>query len=86
MAQIPKGRLVENPLEKPICSDCAMYFSSTVYAHITDILHLQLLDGTGELTWAEEIIAEIPLGNFPVGFLFFFCTGDQWKTKVQGKH
>ena len=29
MAQIPKGRLVENP-HKPICRDCAVYFSITV--------------------------------------------------------
>ncbi len=29
MAQIPRGRLVENPY-KPICRDCAMYFSITV--------------------------------------------------------
>ena len=29
MAQIPKGRLVKGPY-KPICRDCAMYFSITV--------------------------------------------------------
>ena len=29
MAQIPKGRLVKGPY-KPICRDCAMYFSTTV--------------------------------------------------------
>ncbi len=29
MAQIPKGRLVEGPY-KPICRDCAIYFSITV--------------------------------------------------------
>ena len=29
MAQIPKGRLVKGP-HKPICRDCAMYFSTTV--------------------------------------------------------
>ena len=27
MVRIPKGRLVENPY-KPICRDCAMYFSN----------------------------------------------------------
>ena len=30
MAQIPKGRLVKDPY-KPICRDCAMYFSTTVH-------------------------------------------------------
>ena len=29
MAQIPKGRLVKGPY-KPICTDCAIYFSTTV--------------------------------------------------------
>ena len=29
MAQIPKGRLVKGPY-KPICRDCAIYFSITV--------------------------------------------------------
>ena len=29
MAQIPKGRLVKGP-HKPICRDCAMYFSTAV--------------------------------------------------------
>ena len=29
MAQIPKGRLVDGPY-KPICRDCAIYFSITV--------------------------------------------------------
>ena len=29
MAQIPKGRLVKGPY-KPICRDCAIYFSTTV--------------------------------------------------------
>ena len=29
MAQIPKGRLVKGPY-KPICRDCAIYFSNTV--------------------------------------------------------
>ena len=33
MSQVPKGRLVENPL-KPIYRDCAMYFSVTVYDQI----------------------------------------------------
>ena len=31
MAQIPKGWLVKGPY-KPICSDCAIYFSTTVIA------------------------------------------------------
>ena len=31
MAQIPKGWLVKGPY-KPICSDCAIYFSNTVIA------------------------------------------------------
>ena len=30
MAQIPKGRLVMGPF-KPICRDCAIYFSRTVH-------------------------------------------------------
>ena len=32
MAQIPKGGLVKGPykLDKPICRDCAIYFSTTV--------------------------------------------------------
>ena len=29
MAQIPKGRFVKGPY-KPICRDCAIYFSTTV--------------------------------------------------------
>ena len=29
MAQIPKGSLVKGP-HKPICTDCAIYFSTTV--------------------------------------------------------
>ena len=29
MAQIPKGRLVKGP-SKPICRDCAIYFSAIV--------------------------------------------------------
>ena len=33
MAQIPKGRLVKGPY-KPICRDCAIYFSTTVYIYI----------------------------------------------------
>ena len=33
MAQIPKGRLVEGPY-KPICRDCAMYFSTTVIVRV----------------------------------------------------
>ena len=37
MAQIPKGRLVKGPY-KPICRDCAIYFSITVgkYASCVD--------------------------------------------------
>ena len=31
MAQIPKGRLIKGPY-KPICRDCAIYFSITVMA------------------------------------------------------
>ena len=34
MAQIPKGRLVKGP-SKPICRDCAIYFSSTVVVFST---------------------------------------------------
>jgi len=30
MAQIPKGGLVKGPY-KPICRDCAIYFSTTVH-------------------------------------------------------
>ena len=33
MAQIPKGRLVKGP-HKPICRDCAIYFSTTVMVKV----------------------------------------------------
>ena len=35
MAQIPKGRLVKGPY-KPICRDCAIYFSTTVHLPTID--------------------------------------------------
>ena len=54
MEQILKGRLVENPY-KPICRDCAMYFSITLYtshqhpAMLKKTLHLTKLQI--ELSW-----------------------------------
>ena len=42
MAQIPKGRLVKGPY-KPICRDCAIYFSTTVFIYIyTYLYHLKI--------------------------------------------
>ena len=38
MARIPKGGLVKGPY-KPICRDCAIYFSTTVHV-IFDCQHL----------------------------------------------
>ena len=38
MAQIPKGRLVKGPY-KPICRDCAIYFSTTVNGWFLVVKH-----------------------------------------------
>ena len=53
MAQIPKGRLGKGPY-KPICRDCAIYFSTTVSVQPFGALGGFLEAATSKLQWLER--------------------------------
>ena len=57
MAQIPKGRLVKGPC-KPICRDCAIYFSITAPGK--------------HLIW-QIWVAGLPLTTLRLGFATLRC-------------
>ena len=63
MAQIPKGRLVKGPY-KPICRDCAIYFSITVICMCLDMYGLlvyapvwkhQPVDPFSNISWLVKL-------------------------------
>ena len=67
MAQIPKGRLAKGQ-DKPICRDCAMCFSSTVFFHFEK----STFDGS-EIRRSPVDVVNMPL--FAGGFFLSFFSG-----------
>ena len=79
MAQIPKGWLVKGPY-KPICRDCAIYFSITVVVQIEDatLLHPDLVHPDISWKWSGVWIhpnnSETSSGKKKALGCFFFKT------------
>ena len=79
MAQIPKYRSVEGPYQ-PICRDCAMYFSITIYIYVY-ILYIYMYihsESTSQIPLLDQGIDYANQGSLCRGYAYFFS----WKKWV----
>ena len=79
MAQIPKYRSVEGPYQ-PICRDCAMYFSITIYIYVY-ILYIYMYihsESTSQIPLLDQGIDYANQGSLCRRYAYFFS----WKKWV----